>query len=84
LNSKQTNLVKPDDLKNTDNKKYFKVFDGRIVDYNAEDVKEKSEKLANKLKNDYFKNSEDVEIEDAIKKKKELKKQKKMEKKAKG
>lgn len=59
LNDKDTNLVKPDDLKNTNEKNYFKVFDGNIINYDAEDVKEKTEKLANRMSNNYFKKKKD-------------------------
>ena len=75
LNDKQTNLVKPDDLKYTDEKKnYFKVYEGKIINYNAEEVQEKSEKLANRISNEFFKKSEDKEVEDIVKKKAEEKK----------
>lgn len=77
LNQKQTNLVKPDDLKHTDDRIYFKVFDGNIVDYNANEVREKSEKLANRVSNDYFRKAKDEKLEDIVLKKKQEKKEKK-------
>lgn len=52
---KQTNLVKPDDLKKKkENKKQFKVFEGKIIKYNVEKVKKKVEELASNLKNNFF------------------------------
>ena len=52
---KQTNLVKPDDLKKKkENKKQFKVFEGKIIKYNVEKVKKKVEKLASDIKNSFF------------------------------
>lgn len=54
-NGKQTNLVKPDDLKKRkENKKQFKVFDGKVIRYNVEKVKKKVEELASNLKNNFF------------------------------
>ena len=70
LNDKQTNLVKPDDLKYTNNKNYFKVYEGKITGYDAEEVKEKSEKLANKVSNEFFKKADDKKLEDVTEKKK--------------
>ena len=65
ISDKQINLTKADDMKHTDNRKgYFKVFEGEIVDYKEDLVIKKSEKLANTLKNDYFKHNKDVEAED--------------------
>lgn len=56
FNRKQTNLIKPDDLKKRRyNKKQFKVYEGKIVDYDGDKVKEKVEKLAADMDNDYFK-----------------------------
>lgn len=52
---KQTNLVKPDDLKKKkENKKQFKLFEGKIIKYKVEEVKKKVEKLAADLKNNFF------------------------------
>lgn len=59
LNNKHTNLVKPDDLKNTNEKNYFKVFSGKITSYDAIEVKNRSEQLANKVSNNYFKKKKD-------------------------
>ena len=55
LNDKQTNLVKPDDLKYNDSKeKQFKLFKGKIVDYKPEEAHKMVEKLANKESSNYF------------------------------
>jgi len=68
LNDKQTNLVKADDLKHTNDIYYFKVFEGLIKDYNPIEVAKLSEKLGNKLNNDYFRHVEDKPIEDITRK----------------
>ena len=69
INHIQTNLVKPDDLKYTNDKSYFKVYEGNIVDYQEEPVMRRSLQLANRVKNDYFRNEKDEEIEDITVKK---------------
>ena len=54
-NGKQSNLVKPDDLKATAlNEKQFKIFEGNIVDYNVEKISKMVNKLANNISNNYF------------------------------
>ena len=53
---KQTNLVKPDDLKKSkENKKQFKLFEGKIIKYKVEEIKKKVEKLAANINNNFFK-----------------------------
>ena len=53
--TKHTNLTKPDDLKKKkENKKQFKLFEGKILKYKVEEIKKKIEKLANDIKNNYF------------------------------
>lgn len=55
-NVAHTNLVKPDDLKsNLEKEKQFKIFEGKIVDYNTKKMRAYVNKLANDVSNDYFK-----------------------------
>ena len=54
--AKSINLTKPDDLmKQEKNEKQFKIFEGKIKDYNTRSVIRKVEKLANDVNNNYFK-----------------------------
>ena len=54
-NKKYSNLVKPDDLKKkNDNKKQFKLFEGNILKYSWQKVKEKVEQLCTNIKNSWF------------------------------
>lgn len=54
LNDKQTNLVKPDDLRSEINNKQFEIFNGKIVDYDPKKAKRLVEKMANDKKCSYF------------------------------
>lgn len=57
-NVNKTNLVKPDDLMATNEKeKQFKVYEGKIVDYNPEKVASIVEKMYNDKSNSYFNKS---------------------------
>lgn len=50
-----TNLTKPDDLAKKDsNEKQFKIFSGKIVNYNPQKAKDQVEKLAVDVNNEYF------------------------------
>ena len=64
ISKKQTNLTKADDMKETDEKSYFKVFEGNIVDYKERPVAKRTEELANKLGNNYFRHKKDEEAKD--------------------
>jgi hypothetical protein len=71
INNKQTNLVKPDDLKYTNDKSYFKVYEGKIKDYKEDPVIKKSEELGNRVRNDFFRHEKDEKVEDITDKKKD-------------
>jgi hypothetical protein len=74
LNKKQTNLVKPDDLKYTNEKNYFKVYEGRIQDYDEDKVAELTEELIDNEDNEYFKHAKDYKLRDVTDKKHNKKK----------
>lgn len=57
LSNKPTNLVKPDDLKGTNNEKQFDVFKGKIKDYDAMNASKIVERMANDKAYSYFKKS---------------------------
>lgn len=52
---KATNLTKPDDLKVGKHEKQFKVYEGKLLDYDAKKVHDKVNKLSNDVNNDFFK-----------------------------
>lgn len=52
---KATNLTKPDDLKVGKHEKQFKVYEGRLLDYNPDKVAAKVGKMSNDVNNDFFK-----------------------------
>lgn len=55
ITGKNSNLVKPDDLKDKSiNKKQFKIYEGRCDQYNISKMKEKVEKLAADVNSNYF------------------------------
>jgi hypothetical protein len=74
LNKKQSNLVLPDDLKHTNDKNYFKVYEGRILDYDEDMVAEKTEELIDNEDNEYFKHAKDYKLRDVTDKKHNKKK----------
>ena len=56
INSKNTSLVKPDDLKNQEKfEKYYQIYKGKFVDYDVKKMTKKVDKLANDANNDWFK-----------------------------
>ena len=61
---KATNLTKPDDLKVGKHEKQFKVYEGRLLDYDPKKVHDKVNKLSNDVNNDFFKKnvSEAVQV----------------------
>lgn len=64
---KATNLTKPDDLKVDKNvEKHFKLFEGKLVDYDPKKIQTKVDKLSNDVNNDFFKKNVSESVQNWI------------------
>ena len=63
---KHTNLTKPDDLKVGKHEKQFKVFEGKLLDYDPKKVAEKVEELSNDVNSDFFNKEKTKNVSESV------------------